>query len=146
MSQIALGFSIDVRVSIFTSGMAVPLASCFWTSSAYQVWKCHFISSLRGLLTETSRGCSLVVQLAGTLIWSIFFSRSSRSAGVCWPLKTWMILFKAHHFPLFLNKWKQNFICIPHHCSFIRPVICECHISHSGRNSIAGWHLSVLPW
>ena len=33
--------------------------------------------------------------------------------------KTWMLLFKAHDLPFFLDKQKQNSICITHHYSLI---------------------------
>ena len=144
MSQLALlSFSMDVRVSIFYIGNG---------SSAYQAWKHSFISSLRGLLAERLRGCSLSVQLVGTLIWlMVLFSRSSWNAGVWWPLKILKLQDMDDYLqspwpPFFPGKWKQTFICVLHHCSIIRPVVYVCHTSHSGGNSIAEWHLSVLPW
>ena len=62
--------------------------SCFLTSSAYQAWNLFFISSFIGLLTETSKGCNLSVQFAGTsTAVMLCFPRRDRISGVVWPQK-----------------------------------------------------------
>ena len=59
------------------------------------------------------------------LIW--FFSSNSRNAGVCWPLKTSKIArhgwVSSRPMAFYSDEQKDNFLCIPHHCSFIRPVV-----------------------
>ena len=58
--------------------------------------------------------------------------------------QTWMILFKAYDLPFFLTNGKEFFLwtiivtSLDQRCSV-------CHTSHSGGNSIAGWHVSVCP-
>ena len=86
---------------------------CFWSSSAYQHWKCCFICSL---FTERSRGCSLIVNRQWLML---FLLSSSGKAWVCWSLRMlqhmdeplrlqWLLVFLDEYFsPL-----------IPHHCRY----------------------------
>ena len=55
-------------------------------------------------------------------------------------------LFKAHDLPFFLAN-ESRILSV--YLIIVAPLdqwFSVCHTSHSGRNSIAEWHLSVLPW
>lgn len=93
-----------------------------------------------------SRGCSLSVQLAGTLMsLTLLFSRTSRE-GVCWPLKRHQKWWDVNG-PLFFLTNGNKFLSA--HMYFVIVASFEqwfsvCHTSLSDGKSMDGWHLSVL--
>ena len=111
----------------------------------------HFI--LKGLVTCKIEGLQLVTANSGhfNMLNVVLLRKLMKCRDLVAPedikyWKTWIILFLRPWPPTFPGKWNQNFIVYLIIVASFDQWFSLCHTSHSGGNSIAEWHLSVLPW